>query len=254
MLDWLREKIKQGADAGERLVLAKAVREHFSPLEKMKGTRQGIGERLARFVVYGEDQNALNEITAPRSGTQFGIGQIIYYGGQRGQFSKGLAALLKVLPEDPELYLRLALAYGAISQAGRSANTVVRFSHIPGFQGAHHWLAVFLEELAHAGPKDETYFSGSLLQAMVVAKSEDPAILVRGALIVQDQQGKNQFSRWLQPPYMYFRSLTGFESMVLGAPDIVRESLHQSDAAARAYALQALTALKIPVELFAAEI
>lgn len=70
MLDWLREKIKQGADAGERLVLAKAVREHFSPLDKMKGTRQGIGERLARFVVYGEDQNALNEVTAPQSGRE----------------------------------------------------------------------------------------------------------------------------------------------------------------------------------------
>src|SRR5262249_49276738 len=133
-------------------------------------------------------------------------------------------------------------------------NMVVRFSHIPGFQGAHHWLAVFLEELAHAGPKDETYFSASLLQAMVVANREDPAFLVRGALIVQDQQGKNQFSRWLQPPYTYFRCLTGFAGVVSSSPDIVRESLHQSDAAARAYALQALGALKIPIEPFAAEI
>src|SRR5262249_52266614 len=130
MLDWLKDKIKQGADAGERTMLAKAVREHFAPLEKIKGARQGIGERLARFVVYGEDQDALNELAAPQGGTQWGTRQIIYYGGQRGQFSKGLGMLLKVLPEDPQLYLRLALAYEAISQAGRPANMAVRYSHI----------------------------------------------------------------------------------------------------------------------------
>jgi hypothetical protein len=184
MLDWLKDKIKQGTDAGEHMVLAKAVHEHFVPLENMKGARQGIGDRLARFVVYGEEQNALNEIVAPQSGTQLGIGQIIYYGGQRGQFSKGLGTLLKVLPEDPELYLRLALAYEAILQAGRPANMVVRYSHIPGFRGAHHWLGVFLEELAPAGPKNETYFPAGLLQGMLVAKNEDPSVLVRGALIL----------------------------------------------------------------------
>jgi hypothetical protein len=220
----------------------------------MKGTAPGIGDRLARFVVYGEDQNALREIAAPQSGRQLVIRQIIYYGGQRGQFSKGLATLLKLLPEDPELFLRLALTYEAVSQAGRPANMVVRFSHIPGFRGAHHWLGIFLEELSQAGPKNETYFPVGLVQGMVVAKNEDPSVLVRGALIVQDQQGKNQFSRWLQPPYMYFRCLRGFEGVVSSSPDIVREALHQIDAGARAYTLQALAALKIPVEQFVSEI
>src|SRR5215469_10751898 len=134
MLDWLKDKIKQGTDAGERILVAKALREHFGTLEKIKGARPGIGERLARYVTYGEDQNALQEIAAAQSGSQLGIGQIIYYGGQRGQFSKGLGMLLKLLPADPELYLRLALTYEAISQAGRPANMVVRFSHIPGFR------------------------------------------------------------------------------------------------------------------------
>ena len=187
MLEWLKDKIKQGTDAGERIVLAKAVHQHFASLEKMKGTTPGIADRLARFVVYGEDQNALGQIFAPPSGTQPGVGQIIYYGGQMGQFSKGLGMLLKLFPQDPELYLRLALAYAAISQAGRPANMVVRFSHIPGFPGAHNWLALFLEELAQAGPKNETYFPVSLLQGIIVAKNEDPSVLVRGALIVQDQ-------------------------------------------------------------------
>ena len=254
MLDGLKDKIRQGTDSGERLIWAKAVREHFAPLEKMKGARQGIGDRLARFVVYGEDQNALTEIAAQQSGTQFGIGQIIYYGGQRGQFSKGLGTLLKVLPEEPELYVRLALAYEAISQAGRPANMVVRVSHIPGFHGAHHWLGIFIEELAQAGPRDETYFPVGLLQAMVATKDEDPSVLVRGALIVQDQQGKNQFSRWLQPPYSYFRCVTGFGGVVGSSPNIVRQALQQRDASARAYALQALVALKAPLEPFTAEI
>ena len=55
--------------------------------------------------------------------------------------------LIKLLPAVPELYLRLALTYEAISQAGRPANMVVRFSHIPGFRASHHWFAIFLEEL-----------------------------------------------------------------------------------------------------------
>ncbi len=254
MLDWLKDKIKQGADAGGRILIAKAMQEHFASLEKIKGARPGIGERLARYVTYGEDQNALREIAAPQSGSQLGIGQIIYYGGQMGQFSKGLGMLIKLLPADPELYLRLALTYEAISQAGRPANMVVRFSHIPGFRGSHHWLAIFLEELSQAGPKGVTYFPVSLVQGMVVAKNEDPTILVRGALIVQDQQGKNQFSRWVQPPYTYFRCLTDFDKVVSSSPDIVREALRQLDATARAYALQALVVLRIPVEPYTAEI
>jgi Domain of unknown function (DUF4132) len=254
MLDWLKEKIKQGADAGERIAMAKALREHFRSLESKKGITPGIGDRLARFVVYGEDQEALSEIVAPTSGTQSGFGQFIYYGGQRGQFSKGLATLLKVLPEDPELFLRLALSYEAISQAGRPANMVVGSFHIPGFRGAHRWLGLFLEELSQAGPKNETYFPVRLLEAMVVAKSEDPSVLVRGALVVQDQRGKNQFSRWQPPPYTYFRCLAGFAEVVSNSPGIVREALHQLDATARAYTLQALLALKIPVEPFATEI
>lgn len=254
MLEWIKDKIKQGADTGQRIVFAKAVRAHFSSLEEVKGTTSGIADRLARFVVYGEDQNALGQLFAPPSGTQLGIGQIVYYGGQGAQFSKGLGMLLKLFPQDPELYLRLALTYEAISQGGRPANMAVRFSHIPGFRGANHWLALFLEQLAQAGPKNETFFPVSLVQGMIIAKNEDPSILVRGALIVQDQQGKNQFSRWVQPPYTYFRCLTGFARVVSGSPDIVREALRQFDAAARAYTLQALVALKIPVEPFVTEI
>jgi len=252
MLDWLKGKLKQGADAGQRLIVAKAVHAHFASLEKMKGYAPGIAERLAQFVVYGEDQSALGQIVTPPSGNQ--LGQSFYFGGRQVQFSKGLTTLLKLFPEDPELYLRLALAYEAILHAGRPSNVVVQYSRVPGFRGSHEWLAIFLEELSEAGPKDETYFPVNLVLGMISAKNEDPAVLVRGALIVQDQQGKNQFSRWTKPPYVYFRCLAGIAEVVSSSPEIVREAMNQLDATARAYTLQALVALKVPVDQFVFEI
>jgi hypothetical protein len=39
--------------------------EHFASLEKIKGARPGIGERLARYVTYAEDQNALHDSCTP---------------------------------------------------------------------------------------------------------------------------------------------------------------------------------------------
>jgi hypothetical protein len=56
-----------------------------------------------------------------------------------------------------------------------------------------------LAELANAAPKNEKYFSLDLLEGMVMAKQEDPSILIRGALIVQDPQGKNKFSAKRRP-------------------------------------------------------
>ena len=103
-----------------------------------------------------------------------------------------------------------------------------------------------MAELANAGPKNEKHFSTNLVEAMIVAKQEDPSILVKGAMIVQDQQGKYKFSRWVAPPYNYFRCLRGFPEIALRFPDIVREGFHQADARARAYTLSALTALDVP--------
>lgn len=234
MLDWLKGKLKQGNEAGERILIAKAVQVHFASLEKIKTVTPGIVKRLANFVASRDDEKALNEIVLPGAGRQSGIEQVIYFGGQTGRFSKGLSSLLKVFPHDAELYLRLALAYEAISQAGYPTNFVRPSSSIPGFQGSHRWLSTFLEELSDAGPKDQSYFPVSLVESMLVAKNEDSSILVRGAFIVQDQQGKNQCSRWVRPPYRCFRCLTGFESVASRWPEIVREALHQTDAGARA--------------------
>src|SRR5262249_18598958 len=47
---------------------------------------------------------------------------------------------------------------------------------------------------------------------------------------------------------------TDFDKVVSSSPDIVREALRQLDASARAYALQALVVLRIPVEPYIAEI
>lgn len=245
MLEWLKNKVKQGLDAGQRVVVAKSLSVHFAPLENAKGGLPGIADRLAQFVVDGDDQGSVRDLAAHR--TRPGV---FYFSGGERQFSQGLAKLLKLLPEDPELYFRLALVYEAASQTAYSS----QYSPIPGFGAAHRWLYAFLAELANAGPKNEKYFSLDLLEGMVMAKQEDPSILVRGALIVQDQQGKNKFSRYLAPPYNYFRCLRGFPEMVLRYPDVVREGLHQSDATARAYTLAALTVIGVPVNMFLEEI
>jgi Domain of unknown function (DUF4132) len=245
MLEWLKGKVKQGLETGQKVLLAKAVSVHFAPLENAKGGIPGIAGRLAQFVVEGEDQASVSDLAAHKSRPG-----IVYFSGGERQFSQGLAKLLTLLPEDPELYLRLALAYEAASQTAYSS----QYSPIPGFGAAHRWLYAFLAELANAGPKNDKYFSADLVEAMIVAKQEDPSILVKGAMIVQDQQGKNKFSRWVAPPYNYFRCLRGFPEVALRFHDIVIEGLHQTEASARAYTLSALAALDVPVTMFREDI
>jgi len=245
MLEWLKSKVRQGLEAGQKAVIDKALSVHFLPLENAKRGIPGIAGRLAQFVVEGEDQACVRDLAAHRSRPG-----IVYFSGGERQFSPGLAKLLKLLPEDPELYLRLALVYEAASQAAYSS----QYSPIPGFGAAHRWLYAFLAELADAGPKNEKHFSADLVEAMIIAKQEDPSILVKGAMVVQDQQGKNKFSRWVAPPYNYFRCLRGFPEVALRFPDIVSEGLHQTDASARAYTLSALAVLDVPVTGFLEDI
>ena len=73
-------------------------------------------------------------------------------------------------------------------------------------------------------------------------------------MIAQDQQGKNLLSRRRPAPHTYFRCLSGFPEIVAHYPEIVHEALHQSDAGARAYALEAISALEIPIGPFLEEI
>jgi hypothetical protein len=61
---------------------------------------------------------------------------------------------------------------------------------------------------------------------MIAAKHEDPTVLVRGAMIVQDQQGKNKFSRWFLseaiPFEVEFGSMSSERFLSLGRENVQR--------------------------------
>src|SRR5215469_1263765 len=169
MLEWLKGKVKQRPEAGQRVVVGKALGSHFAVLEQGKVGIPGIAERLANYVVDGDDQSALNDLKSRKSGMQGYV-----FGGSRGRFSQGLTGLLKLMPDDPELYARLATVYDIASDVGHPR----MYSPLPGLQGGHGWLTAFLVEVSDAGQKNGQYFSTDLLAAMAVAQQADPAILV----------------------------------------------------------------------------
>ena len=118
MLEWLKSKVRQGLEAGQKAVIDKALSVHFLPLENAKRGIPGIAGRLAQFVVEGEDQACVRDLAAHRSRPRH---RLFQRGGERQFSHQSLAKLLKLLPEDPELYLRLALVYEAASQAAYSS-------------------------------------------------------------------------------------------------------------------------------------
>ena len=245
MLEWLKSTVPRDLETGERASIAKALSAHFTTRLLGKTAAEGFAERLAGFVIDGENADALRELAAGLSRAAIGFDG---FGASRS--SENLATLVKLLPQDPALYVRLASVYEAASRQRYAP----QFSPMPGFGGGHRWLYLFLAELFHAAPKNTKILPASLVEAMIVAKEEDPSILVRGAMIVEDQQGKNQLCRWLPPPYNCFRPLIGFPEVAARYQGIVRQALHQTDAGARAYALTALSALEIQVAPYTEEI
>jgi len=245
VLEWLKSKAPQTLETGERAAVVKALSAHFTTRLLGKTAAEGFAERLADFVIGGENADALRELAAAQSRAAIGFDG---FGASRS--SENLATLVKILPQDPALYVRLASVYEAASRQRYAP----QFSPMPGFGGGHRWLYLFLAELFHVAPKNTKILPASFVEAMIVAKEEDPSILVRGAMIVEDQQGKNQLCRWLPPPYNCFRPLIGFPEVAARYQGIVRQALHQTDAGARVYALTALSALEIPIAPYIEEI
>jgi hypothetical protein len=245
MLEWLKSKDTPRLESEQRAAMVKALSAHFRLRIIGNAAAEGFTERLAEFVMDGDNPAVVGELAGGPARAVIGLDQ---FGASRG--SENLATLIKLLPQHPSLYVRLASIYEAASN-GRYAP---QFSPMPGFGGGHRWLYLFLAELLHVTPKSTKILPASFVEAMIVAKEEDPSILVRGAMIVQDQQGKNQLCRWLPPPYNYFRPLAGFSGVAARHQGIVREALHQTDAGARAYALTALSALEIPISPYIEEI
>jgi uncharacterized protein DUF4132/HEAT repeat protein len=257
MLDWLKNKVTAGKQETSKEIAGAELLAQLAPLNQVPGSR--IAERLTRFVLTGEDETAVAELAALNSSlqtlhmssTNFGG----YYAKATQPFAEKVSSLIKLLPQDPNLYLRLAKVYEAAQFVPNNPHVQLFSTFIPAFDGDLHWLSTYLVELSHAGQRREPFFPARLVQAMIAANDQDPNHLVRGAFLYGDSQGKKQFSRWVvNRPYSYFQCLSGFPDLVLGSPDIVRQAFRQKDAASRACALQAISALKIPTDSFLEEI
>ena len=253
MFGWLKDKLASGWQTAEITQAAEQLNAQFEVLEKMPGAKPGLADRLTRYVFTGEPQDVVAELASVKN-TQFIL-------SNPSTFSAGhiarvdLPALTKLLPEDPELYLRLADVYAATyHQTGTMVIAGLGSSPIPAFHGSLSWLTALLVELSRGGRHEEPFFPVDLIKKMISARDVDPNELIRGAFFYEDSQGKSQLSRWIHPPYLYFQCLQGFSDLVLNSPDTVRPAFRQKDAGSRASVLRALQTLKINPDVFAEEI
>ena len=215
MLQWIKDKVTSIPNANA----TEALRAHFEPLDKAPGAKSKLADRLTRFVLTGEDESVVADLAAT-NGTQHFLTGLSHISAVRFEPQHGLSSLLQLLPDDAEVYLRLAKVYEATKQspfAGASG-----WSPIPAFTGSLTWLSTFLVELARGGKVREQIFPVSLLSAMISANGDDPNVLIKGAFFYEDAQGKNQTSRWIELPFSYFQCLQGYPELVLNSSDLVR--------------------------------
>ena len=251
MLGWIKDKI--GGSISYKA--ADAVRVQFRPLEELPGSKHNLADRIARFVFTGEDEEVVAQLAAmPHTLQKLNMSSLFTYSAPPANHPGLLSPLLTLLPEDPELYLRLAKVYEAAEHAGTGMSYFTGFYPIPAFQGSLSWLGTFLYELSHGGTDKKPIFPASLVREMIRVNGQDPNVLVRGAFFYEDAQGKSQMRRWGNPPFSHFQSLNGFPELVLNSVDTVRPSFQQREAGSRACVLRALTALEIAPDRFAEEI
>ena len=249
MLDWLKDKVQGGIGAVQQAALISALTKQFAPIEETKSGLAGIAGRLARYVVDGDDQRALQDLRTNRTNNYYVYTRFGRSDAWSEDHARSYNAFLKSL-QDVELLVRLAIVY----DVAYGSNNTYGYTAVPGLAGRCDWMTSFLNILANAAPKNEKTFPAALVEAMVTAQGGDPSALVSGALLVQDAQGKWTPRSWTPLPYRYFRPLEGFSTIVSRFPDIVRQGLHQTNAAARAYTLTALRVLDVPIEPYVEEI
>jgi Domain of unknown function (DUF4132)/HEAT repeats len=240
MFEWLKDKL-----AGTpHHKAAEALRADLAPLEQLPGSKPRLAERLTRFVFTGEGESVLADLASMNSS------QLAYTMDRK----RGLAAVVKLMPEDPQVLLRLARVYDAAQQSGRGVVYIWPALTVPAFQGSLSWLGTFLIELSRRGQEKEPAFPVSLLSKMIEASGEDPLVLLRGPFFYEDAQGKGALTRWHSPPVACFQCLKNFPDLVLSSPDTIRPAFHQKEAGSRAHALRALSTLEIAPDPFAEEI
>ena len=220
----------------------------------MPGVRKGIAEGLARFVLTGEDESILAELSSTAGASCFLKMGSARYGGMSSNTSLPLSSLVKLLPDDHLLYLRLARLYATACNPGNGLSPMSLGATIPAFARTVPWLTIFLMEMSLMGTVDEPFLPARIVQEMLVTSEQDPTILVRGAFFYEDTNGKNQIVSWYAKPYSYFKCLQGYPELVLNSVEVVRPAFSQKQAGSRACTLQALSSLNIPVDPFVTEI
>lgn len=248
MFKRLRESVKDGLDAVKRAAVEQAVTQHFRSLEEDKNGLPGIASRLARFVVEDEDRGAPRDLTAHLTGLNY-IGSLASQGLATRHKGK-LKPFFQALPRDTALFLRLAQVYEVLYAPRRTSWA----GSIPNLSNQLDWLKSFLLFVAETAVDIEKNVDIEMVESMLDAKGVDSAVLVTGAFVVEDAQGKWQHWSWLALPYSIFSRIEGFSSLVGRYPDIVRKGFAQSNAGARAYSLNALRYLASDTTPFADEI
>ncbi len=244
---WLKNKV--AGNSGGRA--AEELRAEFQLIEQVPGSTQGLAARLAEFVLTGDRASVISELSALRN-AHMAFPYLSAYNVASEQ--RGLPRLVNLIPQDPQVLLRLAHAYDAIRNAGGGAAYIYGAPTIPVFEGSLSWLATFLIELSQSGQQQKPLLPAGLVLAMIEASGENPNVLLRGPFFYEDAQGKSGLSRWTMAPVTTFHCLDHFAELVASAPDVVRPAFQQKQADSRANVLRALSALKISPQPFTEEI
>jgi hypothetical protein len=186
MFEWLKDKVAAGKQEISNARAAGELNTQFAPIGKLPGAPGRIVDRLVRYVLTGQGEGVVGALAALQDTCQALDMSATHYAGGGARLAASLSTLITLLPENAELYLRLALLYEAALQAGSGARFYIAHASIPTFQGSLSWLSAFLVELSGSRPKEEAFFPASLVQAMLVAKDEDPSLLLRGAFHYED--------------------------------------------------------------------
>src|SRR5260221_6525582 len=122
MLGWIKDKVVAGLQEMSNARAGEELRAQFTPIEKLPGAPARLANRLARYVLLGEGEGVVAELTAlPGTNQALDMSALHYWGTSRGNLAESLSKIVNLLPQAPEIYLRLALVYEAALHAGTGA-------------------------------------------------------------------------------------------------------------------------------------
>ena len=160
------------------------LQQQFESLERMPSSRGGIAQRLAQFVLTGEGETAIAELSSINGAASvLQLGPTITMGLSMDY--RRSTDWLKVLPQDPALYLRLARVYEAAWNPANGLNFQTSLGPpIPAFPATVQWLTLFLLEFSRSGTVEDPYLPARIVEQMLIKSNEDPLLLIRGAFFL----------------------------------------------------------------------